>query len=138
VLSILLVVIGFVAAWWLRSTISRGKIDSLIGQLEAHDERKMLIDERLSAVARNEYMLQTQVAALQEHFGIVEGQVLRQGHVPALIAATGSTASTITNIVLTTEALSGSLSVLRLGVGGEESWPFGQPQPDKQSMISSS
>jgi len=138
VLSVVLIVIGFVIAWWLRSIVSRGKIDSLISQLETHDERRLLVEERLSAVARNEYMLQTQVAALQGHFQIVEGEVLRQGHVPALIAATGSTASTITNIVLTTEALSGSLSVLRLGVGGEDNWPYPQPAPEKQSMISSS
>jgi hypothetical protein len=58
------------------------------------------------------------VAALQDYFHIVESQVLHEGRVPALIAATGSTASIITNIALTTEALAGSLTVLRLGVGG--------------------
>jgi hypothetical protein len=139
VLSGVLVLVGFVIAWWLRSMVSRSKIESLISQLETHDERRMLVEERLSALTRNEYMLQTQVAALQNHFNIVEGEVLRQGHVPALIAATGSTASTITNIVLTTEALSGSLNVLRLGVGGEDTWSYPpQPAVEKQSMISSS
>jgi hypothetical protein len=138
VLSVVLIVIGFIIAWWLRGMISRSKIDSLIAQLETHDERRVLVEERLSAVARNEHMLQTQVTALQGHFQIVEGEVLRQGHVPALIAATGSTASTITNIALTTEALSGSLSVLRLGVGGEDNWPYPQPAVEKQNMISSS
>jgi hypothetical protein len=76
---------------------------------------------------RNEDMLKTQVTALQEYFHIVESQVLHEGRVPALIAATGSTASIITNIALTTEALAGSLTVLRLGVGGSNNRP--QPLP---------
>jgi hypothetical protein len=84
----------------------------------------------LAAVMRNEDMLKTQVAALQEYFHIVESQVLHEGRVPALIAATGSTASTITNIALTTEALAGSLSVLRLGVGGNNNRPQAPRLPD--------
>lgn len=120
VLSITLVVLGGLAAWWLRSYLTRQRVDAVMRQYKARDERKVLIEERLAAVMRNEEMLKTQVAALQEHFQVVENQVLHEGRVPALIAATGSTASTITNIALTTEALAGSLTVLRHGVGGAE------------------
>ena len=119
VLSILLVAVGGIFAWWLRSRLTQNRIQALRRQSEARDERRVLIEERLAAVMRNETMLKAQVAALQGNFQIVESQVLHEGRVPALIAATGSTASTITNIALTTEALAGSLSVLRLGVGGE-------------------
>jgi hypothetical protein len=119
VLSVVLVVIGAVLAWWLNSSIGQGRLDALKRHFEARDERKVLIEERLDAVMRNEDMLKTQVAALQEYFQIVESQVLHEGRVPALIAATGSTSSTITNIALTTEALAGSLTVLRAGVGGD-------------------
>jgi hypothetical protein len=119
VLCVVLIVIGVIAGFWIRSGMVQARLDAWKRQFDARDERKVLIEERLAAVMRNEDMLKTQVAALQEHFHIVESQVLHEGRVPALIAATGSTASTITNIALTTEALGGSLTVLRLGVGGE-------------------
>jgi hypothetical protein len=125
VLSILLILVGGIAAWLLRRSIAQGKINRLKGQLDdlqdqlkAGADRKVLVEERLSAVVRYENMLKTQVAALQQQFQVVDDQVMRQGHVPALIGATGSTASTITNIVLTADALTGSLDVLRLGFRG--------------------
>lgn len=118
VMSGILVVIGGVAAWLLASRVTHQRLMAMQRQFEAREEKKVLIEERLAAVMRNEDMLKTQVAALQEYFHIVESQVLHEGRVPALIAATGSTASTITNIALTTEALAGSLTVLRHGVGG--------------------
>ena len=123
VMSGVLVVIGGIVAWLLASRVAQSRLSALQRQFEARDEKKVLIEERLAAVMRNEDMLKTQVAALQEYFHIVESQVLHEGRVPALIAATGSTASTITNIVLTTEALAGSLTVLRLGVGGNSNRP---------------
>jgi hypothetical protein len=141
VLSILLIAVGGIVAWLLMSGIARVKIDGLKGQLDdlknqpnAGGERKVLVEERLSAVVRYEDMLKTQVAALQQHFQIVEDQVMRQGHVPALIAATGSTASTITNIALTADALIGSLNVLRLGFKGDNGLPI--TSTDKQDVTS--
>ncbi len=102
------------------------RLIALQRQFEVRDETKILIEERLAAVMRNEDMLKVQVAALQEHFQIVESQVLHEGRVPALIAATGSTASTITNIALTTEALAASsLNVLQpWGRQQQQSVPF--------------
>ncbi len=118
VTSGVLVVIGAVVAWLLANSFAQRRLSALQSQFEARDEKKVLIEERLAAVMRNEDMLTAQVAALQEHFQIVQNQVLHEGRVPALIAATGSTASTISNIALTAEALAGSLTVLRHGVGG--------------------
>jgi hypothetical protein len=118
VTSGVLVVIGAIVAWLLANSVAQHRLAALQRQFEAREENKVLIEERLAAVMRNEDMLKTQVAALQDYFHIVESQVLHEGRVPALIAATGSTASIITNIALTTEALAGSLTVLRLGVGG--------------------
>lgn len=135
VLSIVLVAVGGILAWWLRSRLTRHRIEALRRQSEARDERRVLIEERLAAVMRNETMLQAQVAALQGNFQIVESQVLHEGRVPALIAATGSTASTITNIALTTEALAGSLSVLRLGVGGENNGNHSIMVAEKQEPV---
>lgn len=123
VAAAVLVLIGGIAAWLLTRSFGQHRIIALQRQFEARDETKILIEERLAAVMRNEDMLKVQVAALQEHFQIVENQVLHEGRVPALIAATGSTASTITNIALTTEALAGSLNVLRHGVGGNNDRP---------------
>jgi hypothetical protein len=123
IMSLALVVIGGIAAWLLASRMGQHRLIALQRHFEARDETKLLIEERLAAVMRNEDMLKTQVAALQEHFHVVESQVLHEGRVPALIAATGSTASTITNIALTTEALAGSLTVLRLGVGDNNNRP---------------
>jgi hypothetical protein len=136
VLCILLVAIGAIAAWWIKSSIVQSRVDALNRYFDTRDERKVLIEERLAAVLRNEDMLKTQVVALQEHFQIVESQVLHEGRVPALIAATGSTASTITNIALTTEALGGSLTVLRLGVGGENEALLPPPVPEKSDTAS--
>jgi hypothetical protein len=127
VTSGVLVLIGAVVAWLLTSSVAEHRLAALHRQFEAREEKKVLIEERLAAVMRNEDMLKTQVTALQEYFHIVESQVLHEGRVPALIAATGSTASIITNIALTTEALAGSLTVLRLGVGGSNNRP--QPLP---------
>ena len=124
VTSGVLVVIGAVVAWLIANSFAERRLSALQSQFEARDEKKVLIEERLAAVMRNEDMLKTQVSALQEYFHIVESQVLHEGRVPALIAATGSTASIITNIALTTEALAGSLTVLRLGVGRQH-----QPAP---------
>jgi hypothetical protein len=118
VTSGVLVIIGAVVAWLLTNSLAQHRLTLLQRQFETREENKVLIEERLAAVMRNEDMLKTQVAALQEAFNIVQSQVLHDGRVPALIAATGSTASTITNIALTTEALAGSLTVLRHGVGG--------------------
>jgi hypothetical protein len=118
VTSGVLVVIGATVAWLFANSFAQRRLTALQRLFEARDEKKVLIEERLAAVMRNEDMLKTQVAALQEYFHVVESQVLHEGRVPALIAATGSTASIITNIALTTEALAGSLTVLRLGVGG--------------------
>ena len=130
VLSILLIVVGGLAAWLVGGSIARVRINGLKGQLDdlrnqfnAGAERKVLVEERLSAVVRYEDMLKIQVAALQQQFQIVEDQVMRQGHVPVLIGATGSTSSTITNIVLTADALTGSLNVLRLGFRGDNGLP---------------
>jgi hypothetical protein len=123
VMSVVLVVIGGIAAWLLASNLGQRRLVALQRNFESRDETKILIEERLAAVMRNEDMLKTQVAALQEHFQVVESQVLHEGRVPALIAATGSTASTITNIALTTEALAGSLTVLRLGVADNNNRP---------------
>jgi hypothetical protein len=131
ILAVSLVVIGGIVGWLISSGIAQGRIDALRRHYEARDERKIQIGERLAAVMRNEDMLKTQVAALQEYFQIVESQVLHEGRVPALIAATGSTASTITNIALTTEALAGSLAVLRLGVGGDNNRPHSPPVTEK-------
>jgi hypothetical protein len=125
VTSGVLVVIGAVVAWLLANAFAQHRLTGLQRQFEAREENKVLIEERLAAVMRNEDMLKTQVAALQESFQIVQNQVLHEGRVPALIAATGSTASTISNIALTAEALAGSLTVLRLGVGGNNN----RPQP---------
>jgi hypothetical protein len=116
----MLVLIGGLGAWLLTRSFGQHRIIALQRQFEARDETKILIEERLAAVMRNEDMLKVQVAALQDHFQIVESQVLHEGRVPALIAATGSTASTITNIALTAEALAGSLNVLRNGVGNND------------------
>jgi len=129
VTSGVLVVIGAVMAWLLANAFAQQRLTALQRQFQARDEKKVLIEERLAAVMRNEDMLKTQVAALQEYFHIVESQVLHEGRVPALIAATGSTASIITNIALTTEALAGSLTVLRLGVGGGNN--NHRPQPPR-------
>jgi hypothetical protein len=127
VTSGVLVVIGAVVAWLLANALAQHRLTLLQRQFEAREESKVLIEERLAAVLRNEDMLKTQVLALQESFQIVQNQVLHEGRVPALIAATGSTASTISNIALTAEALAGSLTVLRLGVGGNNNRPQLQP-----------
>jgi hypothetical protein len=134
VMSAALVVIGGLAAWLLAARVTQHRLVALQRQFEARDEKKVLIEERLAAVMRNEDMLKTQVAALQEYFHIVESQVLHEGRVPALIAATGSTASTITNIALTTEALAGSLTVLRHGVGGNNN-RSALPRPTEVRLI---
>jgi len=131
VTSGVLVVIGAVVAWLVANSFAERRLSALQSQFEARDEKKVLIEERLAAVMRNEDMLKTQVSALQEYFHIVESQVLHEGRVPALIAATGSTASIITNIALTTEALGGSLTVLRHGVGGNTNQPQPLPQPPR-------
>lgn len=123
IIAALLVLIGGIAAWMLTRSLGQHRLIALQRQFDVRDETKILIEERLAAVMRNEDMLKVQVAALQEHFQIVESQVLHEGRVPALIAATGSTASTITNIALTTEALAGSLNVLRNGVGNNNNRP---------------
>lgn len=144
VLSILLIVVGGIVAWLLRGGIApvkiiglKGQFDDLKNQLKAGAERIMLVEERLSAVVRYEEMLKIQVAALQQHFQVVEDQVMRQGHVPALIGATGSTASTITNIALTVDALTGSLAVLRVGFRGDNGLPITTAdKPDKTSIPS--
>src|SRR5262249_16482750 len=132
VMSGILVGIGGIVAWLCANRVGQHRLSALQRQFEARDEKKVLIEERLAAVMRNEDMLKTQGAALQEYFHIVESQVLHEGRVPALIAATGSTASTITNIALTTEALAGSLTVLRNGVGESNSnkWPQPPRLPD--------
>lgn len=135
VAAMMLVVIGGIAAWIAASRLNQHRLIALQRRFDARDETKILIEERLAAVMRNEDMLKVQVAALQEHFQIVESQVLHEGRVPALIAATGSTASTITNIALTAEALAGSLSVLRNGVGANNHRPHSRLRIESMPRI---
>jgi hypothetical protein len=129
-----LVAIGAVVAWMLARMVGQHRLTALQRQLESREDNKVLIEERLAAVMRNEDMLTAQVAALQEHFQIVQNQVLHEGRVPALIAATGSTASTISNIALTAEALNGSLSVLRVGVGGNNNIRLQPPRMNEPRL----